>query len=228
MSQWSSIGFINAASPLIEELIFFHDYVIMFLILITVSVWYITICFLFNSYTCRSVTEGQTIETIWTLVPALILLVLALPSLQLLYLLDEVGNPGLTVKRIGHQWYWSYEYDDFHGIKFDRYICPTSDLEKGHYRLLEVDNRAVIPVNTDVRVLVTSGDVIHSWTVPALGIKVDAVPGRLNQLGFLCKSTGVYYGQCSEICGANHSFIPIVVEVVSLPVFIKWMGLGNA
>lgn len=223
MSLWGQWGFQDAASPLIEELIFFHDHAIIILIIIISLVGYAALSLILNKYTCRSLVEGQEIETIWTIIPAIILVFLALPSLRLLYLLDEVGDCSLTVKSIGHQWYWSYEYSDFLNIEFDSYIIPTNELERGDFRLLEVDHRVVLPTQTDVRVLVTSADVIHSWTVPSLGIKADAVPGRLNQLRFYIKYPGVFYGQCSEICGANHSFIPIVVEAVPLKNFIQWV-----
>jgi len=225
MSFWGQLGFQDAASPLIEELIFFHDHAITILIMIISLVGYAAISLMLNKYTCRSLVEGQQIETIWTIVPAFILIFLALPSLRLLYLLDEVGDCNLTLKRIGHQWYWRYEYSDFLNIEFDSYIIPTSDLERGDFRLLEVDHRVVLPVGTDIRVLVTSADVIHSWTVPSLGVKADAIPGRLNQLSFCIKYPGIFYGQCSEICGANHSFMPIVVEAVPLDNFISWVAL---
>jgi len=225
MSFWGQLGFQDAASPLIEELIFFHDHAITILIIIISLVGYAAISLMLNKYTCRSLVEGQQIETIWTIVPAFILIFLALPSLRLLYLLDEVGDCNLTLKSIGHQWYWSYEYSDFLNIEFDSYMIPTSDLESGDFRLLEVDHRVVLPVGTDIRVLVTSADVIHSWTVPSLGVKADAIPGRLNQLSFCIKYPGIFYGQCSEICGANHSFMPIVVEAVPLDNFISWVAL---
>nr|QNH82283.1 cytochrome c oxidase subunit II [Notocochlis sp. HL-2020] len=223
MSLWGQLGFQDAASPLMEELIFFHDHAMMILVMIISLVGYAAISLMTNKYTCRSLVEGQEIETIWTIVPAIILVFLALPSLRLLYLLDEVGNCGLTLKSIGHQWYWSYEYSDFLNIEFDSYMIPTNDLESGDFRLLEVDHRIVLPTQTDIRVLVTSADVIHSWTVPALGVKADAVPGRLNQLSFYIKYPGVFYGQCSEICGANHSFMPIVVEAIPLKNFMEWV-----
>jgi len=223
MSQWGQWGFQDAASPLMEELIFFHDHAIIILVIIIRLVGYAAVSLIMNTYTCRSLVEGQEIETIWTIIPAIILVFLALPSLRLLYLLDEVGDCRLTVKRIGHQWYWRYEYSDFLNIEFDSYMVPTNELESGEFRLLEVDHRVVLPTQTDIRVLVTSADVIHSWTVPALGIKADAVPGRLNQLSFYVKYPGVFYGQCSEICGANHSFIPIVVEAVPLENFMEWV-----
>nr|AII23638.1 cytochrome c oxidase subunit 2 [Babylonia areolata] len=223
MSLWGQLGFQDAASPLMEELIFFHDHGMMVLVMIISLVGYAALSLMLNKYSCRSLVEGQEIETIWTIVPAVILVFLALPSLRLLYLLDEVGNCSLTIKTIGHQWYWSYEYSDFSNIEFDSYMIPTDELEPGDFRLLEVDHRVVLPTQTDIRVLVTSADVIHSWTVPSLGVKVDAIPGRLNQLGFFIKYPGVFYGQCSENCGANHSFMPIVVEAVPLKNFMEWV-----
>jgi len=223
MSLWGQWGFQDAASPLIEELIFFHDHAMIILVMIISLVGYAALSLILNKYTCRSLVEGQEIETIWTIIPAVILVFLALPSLRLLYLLDEVGDCSLTVKSIGHQWYWSYEYSDFLDIEFDSYMVPTNELERGDFRLLEVDHRVVLPTQTDIRVLVTSADVIHSWTVPSLGIKADAIPGRLNQLSFYIKYPGVFYGQCSEICGANHSFMPIVVEAVPLKNFMEWV-----
>nr|YP_010400335.1 cytochrome c oxidase subunit II [Mancinella alouina]UQS76034.1 cytochrome c oxidase subunit 2 [Mancinella alouina] len=223
MSLWGQLGFQDAAAPLMEELIFFHDHAMMILVMIISLVGYAALSLMLNNYTCRSLVEGQEIETIWTIIPAVILVFLALPSLRLLYLLDEVGNCSLSVKTIGHQWYWSYEYSDFPSIEFDSYMIPSNELEPGDFRLLEVDHRMVLPTQTDIRVLVTSADVIHSWTVPSLGVKVDAVPGRLNQLGFFIKYPGVFYGQCSEICGANHSFMPIVVEAIPLKNFMEWV-----
>nr|WCD24043.1 cytochrome c oxidase subunit II [Mancinella alouina] len=223
MGLWGQLGFQDAAAPLMEELIFFHDHAMMILVMIISLVGYAAFSLMLNNYTCRSLVEGQEIETIWTIIPAVILVFLALPSLRLLYLLDEVGNCSLSVKTIGHQWYWSYEYSDFPSIEFDSYMVPTNELEPGDFRLLEVDHRMVLPTQTDIRVLVTSADVIHSWTVPSLGVKVDAVPGRLNQLGFFIKYPGVFYGQCSEICGANHSFMPIVVEAIPLKNFMEWV-----
>lgn len=223
MSLWGQWGFQDAGSPLIEELIFFHDHAIIILVIIIVLVTYAAISLMLNKYTCRSLVEGQEIETVWTIIPAVILVFLALPSLRLLYLLDEVGDCGLTVKTIGHQWYWSYEYSDFLSIEFDSYIIPTNELEPGDFRLLDVDHRVVLPTQTDVRILITSDDVIHSWAIPSLGVKADAIPGRLNQLSFYVKYPGVFYGQCSEICGANHSFIPIVLEAVPLENFMEWV-----
>lgn len=207
-----------------EQLTFFHDHTLLILVIITVLVGYLMASLFFNTFTNRYLLEGQTIEVIWTILPAIILVFIALPSLRLLYLLDEVREPSITLKAIGHQWYWSYEYSDFNQVEFDAYMVPSQDLPEGNFRLLEVDNRTVLPFNTQIRILITAADVLHSWTVPALGVKVDATPGRLNQTSFLTNRPGLFYGQCSEICGANHSFIPIVIERVPTPTFISWIS----
>jgi cytochrome c oxidase subunit 2 len=223
MATWAQIGFQNRASPLIEQLIFFHDHALLILILITTLVGYFILSLVANKFVNRYLLDGQIIEIIWTVLPAVILIILALPSLRLLYLIDETTEPRITLKTVGHQWYWSYEYSDFKDIEFDSYMMPSNDLEKGQFRLLEVDNRVILPYLTQVRLLVTAGDVIHSWTIPSLGIKADAVPGRLNQLNVFFNRPGVFYGQCSEICGANHSFIPITVEAVNPADFLSWV-----
>ena len=176
-----------------------------------------------NKFVNRYLLDGQMIEIIWTVLPALILIVLALPSLRLLYLIDETTEPRITLKTIGHQWYWRYEYSDFNEIEFDSYIIPENTLNNREFRLLEVDNRVILPYLTQIRLLVTAADVIHSWTIPSLGIKADAVPGRLNQLNILFNRPGVFFGQCSEICGANHSFIPISVEAINPYDFLSWI-----
>jgi cytochrome c oxidase subunit 2 len=223
MATWAQIGFQNRASPLIEQLIFFHDHALLILILITTLVGYFILSLVTNKFVNRYLLDGQIIEIIWTVLPAVILIILALPSLRLLYLIDETTEPSITLKTVGHQWYWSYEYSDFKDIEFDSYMMPSNELEKGQFRLLEVDNRVILPYLTQVRLLVTAGDVIHSWTIPSLGIKADAVPGRLNQLNVFFNRPGVFYGQCSEICGANHSFIPITVEAVNPGDFLSWV-----
>lgn len=176
---------------------------------------------------------GQIFEIIWTILPAITLVFIALPSLHLLYLLDEVNNPLVSVKTIGHQWYWSYEYRDFIRFEFDSYIIPTNEINLNGFRLLDVDNRTILPYNSQIRIIVTAADVIHSWTIPSLRVKIDATPGRLNQISFLINRAGLFFGQCSEICGANHRFIPITVERISPDYFIKWitkiatLSLGN-
>lgn len=223
MSIWRQLGFQDAASPIIYILIRFHDHSILVLTLVVTLISYAILSLLFNKFTCRNILEAQEVETIWTILPAVTLLFLAFPSLRLLYLIDEVRHPVVTVKAIGHQWYWSYEYTDFLDLEFDSYIIPTEDLEEGDFRLLEVDHRVVLPIGLEVRFLIRSADVIHSWTIPSLGVKVDAIPGRLNQLGFTINRPGVFYGQCSEICGSNHSFMPIAVERVDHHSFVNWI-----
>lgn len=224
MSTWRTLILQDRASPLIEQLIFFHDHALIILIIITVLVGYIIIRIFFNKFNYRYLLEGQTIEIIWTLIPAIILIFIALPSLRLLYLLDEINNPSITIKTIGHQWYWSYEYSDFSNIDFDAYIIPINEISSYNFRLLDVDNRISIPFNSQIRLLVTSRDVIHSWTIPSINIKIDATPGRLNQVRIFSNRTGIFFGQCSEICGANHSFIPIVLERISPNIFINWIS----
>lgn len=227
IATWANLGLQDANSPIIEQLIFFHDHALIILAIITALVSYLIIRMLFNKYINRNLLEGQTIELIWTVLPAVTLIFIALPSLRLLYLIDEINNPTITIKTIGHQWYWRYEYSDFKNIEFDSYIKPTNELEENEFRLLEVDNRVVLPINNQVRILVTATDVIHSWTIPRLGVKVDATPGRLNQIRFNILRPGIIYGQCSEICGANHRFIPIIIERVSINQFIQWINSNS-
>lgn len=223
MATWSNFNIQDRASPLIEQLTFFHDHTLIILTIITILVGYLMFSLFLNKYINRFLLEGQTIEVIWTILPAIILIFIALPSLRLLYLLDEIRNPWLTLKSIGNQWYWSYEYSDFKKLEFDSYIIPINELEQNGFRLLDVDNRVVLPLNTQIRILVTAIDVLHSWTIPSLGVKIDATPGRLNQTNFFINRPGLFYGQCSEICGANHRFIPIVIERIPTNTFINWI-----
>nr|ARH54808.1 cytochrome c oxidase subunit 2 [Trigonopterus sp. 5 AH-2016] len=227
MATWKTLLLQDSASPVMEQLMFFHDHTLLILIVITTMVSQMMITMLFNKFTHRFLLEGQLIETIWTILPAVILIFIALPSLRLLYIMDEIFNPITTVKVIGHQWYWSYEYSDYKNLEFDSYMIPTSDLKPFHFRLLDVDNRMVVPFNSQIRIIVTSLDVIHSWTIPSLGVKIDGTPGRLNQSNFNINRTGLFFGQCSEICGANHSFMPIVVESISPEFFLKWINSSN-
>nr|QYK19525.1 cytochrome c oxidase subunit II [Neoamphitrite affinis] len=222
MATWAQLSFQDAASPVMSQLIAFHDHTMLILMLVTSIVSYAFASLMFNMYSSRYILEAQQIETIWTILPAITLLFLAFPSLHILYLMDEISQPSITMKTIGHQWYWSYEYADFSSLEFDSYMTPEKELKMGEFRLLEVDHRAVAPMNTEVRILVTGADVIHSWALPSLGLKVDAIPGRLNQLGFMANRPGIFYGQCSEICGANHSFMPIALEIIDTQSFIKW------
>nr|ABE47710.1 cytochrome c oxidase II [Theclinesthes albocincta]ABE47728.1 cytochrome c oxidase II [Theclinesthes miskini miskini]ABE47744.1 cytochrome c oxidase II [Theclinesthes miskini eucalypti]ABE47750.1 cytochrome c oxidase II [Theclinesthes hesperia hesperia]ABE47754.1 cytochrome c oxidase II [Theclinesthes hesperia littoralis] len=222
MATWSNLNFQNGVSPLMEQIIFFHDHSLIILIMITMLVSYMMLSMFFNKFINRFLLEGQMIELIWTILPAITLIFIALPSLRLLYLLDELNNPLITIKSIGHQWYWSYEYSDFKNIEFDSYMI--NDFNMNNFRLLDVDNRIVIPMNNNIRMLITATDVIHSWTVPAIGVKVDANPGRLNQTSFFINRPGIFFGQCSEICGANHSFMPIMIESISIKNFINWVN----
>nr|YP_009144142.1 cytochrome c oxidase subunit II [Nyctalus noctula]AKG50070.1 cytochrome c oxidase subunit 2 [Nyctalus noctula] len=216
------LGFQDATSPIMEELLSFHDHALMIVFLISSLVLYIISLMLTTSLTHTNTMDAQEVETIWTILPAIILILIALPSLRILYMMDEINNPTVTVKTLGHQWYWSYEYTDYEDLMFDSYMIPTHELSPGQLRLLEVDNRVVLPAELTVRMLISSEDVLHSWAVPSLGLKTDAIPGRLNQTTLLSTRPGLYYGQCSEICGSNHSFMPIVLEMVPLKCFEKW------
>lgn len=224
MATWSNLNLQNRTSPLIEQIIFFHDHTLIILIIITILVSYLILKLFFNNYINRFLLEEQIIELIWTILPAIILIFIAFPSLRLLYLLDEINNPLVTLKAIGNQWYWRYEYSDFNNIQFDSYILPINEINNNNFRLLDVDNRIIIPLNNQIRILITATDVIHSWTIPTLGVKVDANPGRLNQTNFFINRPGTFFGQCSEICGTNHSFIPIVIERVPIKNFINWIN----
>nr|CAI59720.1 cytochrome c oxidase subunit II [Micropsectra appendica]CBL58213.1 cytochrome c oxidase subunit 2 [Micropsectra appendica] len=221
MTTWASLGMQDSNSPIMEQLNFFHDHSLLILILVTTLVGYLMMALFFNSLNNRFLLHGQTIEVIWTILPAIILLFIAFPSLRILYLLDEINNPSISLKTIGHQWYWSYEYSDFNNIEFDSYMMSSNNIDS--FRLLDVDNRIVLPINNQIRILVTATDVLHSWTIPSLGVKIDANPGRLNQTNFFINRPGLYFGQCSEICGANHSFMPIVIESVPSNFFVKWI-----
>nr|QNM39237.1 cytochrome c oxidase subunit II [Macaca hecki]QNM39250.1 cytochrome c oxidase subunit II [Macaca hecki] len=209
----------DATSPIMEELITFHDHALMAMLLISFLVLYALLSTLTTKLTNTNIADAQEMETIWTILPAIILILIALPSLRILYLTDEINDPSFTIKSIGHQWYWTYEYTDYGGLIFNSYMLPPLFLNPGDLRLLEVDNRVVLPIEAPVRMMITSQDVLHSWTIPTLGLKTDAVPGRLNQTVFTATRPGVYYGQCSEICGANHSFMPIVAELIPLKIF---------
>lgn len=230
MITWSQLGLQDSLSPIIEEFIFFHDFIILILVVIIRFVSFIMCSTSWNQFIDKTLLENQILECIWTLLPGVILIQIAIPSLSLLYLFEEALNSRIRVKVVGHQWYWSYEYWDFKKeeefFRFDSYII--SSLERlNQFRLLDVDSRLILPYATRIRALVTSADVLHAWAIPRLGIKADAAPGRLNQLIFLRQRSGVFFGQCSEICGANHSFIPIVVEIVKARDFIKWIFLSK-
>ena len=228
------IYFQDSATPQMEGLVELHDNILFYLVIILFGVGWLLISIVKN-YTSteapishKYLSHGTLIELIWTITPALILILIAFPSFKLLYLMDEVSDPAMAVLAEGHQWYWSYQYPDFLNsddefIEFDSYLVPESDLEDGALRMLEVDNRLIIPELTHVRFIVTGADVIHSFACPALGIKCDAYPGRLNQVSVMINREGTFYGQCSEICGILHSSMPIVIESVSIEKFISWL-----
>jgi len=226
--------FQDSAAPQMEGLVELHDNIMFYLIIILFGVGWIITSVIRNYAMSRSpishkyLNHGTLIELVWTITPALILILIAFPSFKLLYLMDEVSDPAMSVLAEGHQWYWSYQYSDFlnddnESIEFDSYMIPEEDLEDGGLRMLEVDNRVILPELTHVRLVITAADVIHSFAVPSLGIKADAYPGRLNQVSVLINREGVYYGQCSEICGVLHSSMPIVIESVSLEKFLSWL-----
>jgi cytochrome c oxidase subunit 2 len=213
----------------------FHNHIMLFLTAIGIFVfWLLGRCLvLYNAETNNdeidNFTHATTVEIVWTIVPAIVLMVIAVPSFALLYAMDEIIDPAITLKIVGHQWYWSYEYSDYcadgsEPIAFDAYMLPEEDLEPGNLRLLEVDNRVVLPVDTHVRLIITAADVLHCWAMPSFGVKMDACPGRLNQTSVFIKREGTYYGQCSEICGVNHGFMPIVVDAVSLEDYVRWIS----
>jgi len=232
--RWQ-LGLQDPATPSMEGLIHFHNYIMIFLITIGVfTVW--MLYQVISNFNARihpvavKFTHSTVLEIVWTIIPALILMVIAVPSFGLLYSLDELIDPTLTLKIVGHQWYWSYEYSDYvsleggESLNFDSYLVSTDDLSIGAFRLLEVDNRVLLPINTHIRLLITAADVLHCWAVPSFGIKLDACPGRLSQASLFIKREGYFYGQCSEICGVNHGFMPIVVRGVSINTFIKWIS----
>jgi cytochrome c oxidase subunit II len=232
-SAWG-IYFQDSATPQMEGLVELHDNIMYYLVLILFAVSWILFSIVRNFVEKRAaiahkyLNHGTLIELIWTITPAIVLILIAFPSFKLLYLMDEVNDPSMTISAEGHQWYWSYQYPDFIDsnedlIEFDSYIVPESDLEEGGLRMLEVDNRVIVPEETHIRFVITSGDVIHSFAAPSLGIKCDAYPGRLNQVSTFINREGVFYGQCSEICGILHSSMPIVIQAVSLESFLSWL-----
>ena len=239
MACWAQLEFNEAFSPAIQDLIFFHDHIILVLTLILTYVGYILFATLANKSVDVNFTQHQIIEMIWTIVPVFILLYIGAPSLFILYRIDYdfwiEETSFLRIKVIGHQWYWSYShfyqenkfFEDNRQSTFDAYMVPTNALNPGDTRLLEVDNRLQLPCEIILKFCITSADVLHSWTVPSLGIKIDACPGRLNQTMAFIEQPGVFYGQCSEICGANHRFIPICVEARIAEKFLRPPGFNE-
>lgn len=221
------IGFQAAASPIMEGIVQMHH--LLMIIIVSIGVL-VTLLMGFALYRFRAsrhpvpsaVSHHTLLEVVWTLLPVLILVVIGIPSLKLMFFASKIENADLTVKAIGHQWYWTYEYPE-EKIHFDSLMIEPKDLKPGQLRLLAVDNEIVVPAGKTVRVVVTSEDVLHSFAVPSLGIKKDAVPGRLNETWFRIEKEGTYYGQCSELCGVKHGFMPIAVKVVSQADYAQWL-----
>jgi cytochrome c oxidase subunit 2 len=223
------MNFQPPATPVMERLVDFHDELLIIITLITIFVLgllaYVMVRFHHTRHPLPTRTShNPVIEILWTVVPVVILVLIAIPSFKLMYYMDRVPNADMTIKVTAHQWYWSYEYPDQGGLGFDSNLIQEKDLKPGQKRLLEVDNPLVVPVDTNVRVQVTGSDVIHSWFVPSFGVQEYAVIGRLNESWFRVEHEGTYYGECNQICGVNHAFMPINVLAVSKPDFQKWLG----
>ena len=222
------LGFQKSASKTMSDIVWFHDYMLLPIITaITVFVLFLLAyaCVRFRASknpVASTTSHNTTIEVIWTLVPCLILIVMAVPSFKVLYSQDEIPKADVTIKAIGYQWYWGYEYPD-ENIVFDSYMIEDKDLKEGQPRLLAVDNEVVVPVNKVVKVMITANDVLHAWALPSFGVKRDAVPGRINETWFKADRTGTFYGQCSELCGIKHAFMPITVNVVSEEDYNNWL-----
>jgi cytochrome c oxidase subunit 2 len=216
----------DPATNCLEWMANFYDLIMADLVLVLAVIFFLIITLItdpmHHKHSNSYFSHSQNLEIFWTIVPALILLSIAYPSFNLLYSLDDLTDPVLTVKIVGHQWYWSYEFLDldFQAREFDAYMVPTEDLSKGEFRLLTADNMLTLPKSIPIKLLITSADVLHSWAVPSFGVKVDACPGRLNEASLYVKRTGLYFGQCSEICGVNHGFMPIMVEIKSIDAWV--------
>ena len=222
------LGFQPAATPVKERLSAFHDELLIIITLITVFVLGLLVYAMWRFNHQRNPVPSRTshntvIEMLWTVVPVLILVSIAIPSFKLMYYMDRVPNPEMTIKVTGHQWYWSYEYPDQGGLAFDSNIIPDDQFKPGQKRLLDVDNPLVVPADTIIRVQVTGTDVIHSWFIPSFGVQEYAIVGRLNESWMKIDHAGTYYGQCNQICGVNHAFMPIKVEALSKEAFQNWL-----
>ena len=225
--EWG-IGLQEAASPVMERMHDFYDllYIVIMVIatFVTLLLAYVMIRFRASRNPVPSKTSHNTpLEIAWTVIPVFILLIIAIPAFRLLYFQDRIQDADMTLKVVGHQWYWSYEYPDQGGFTFDSIMLADDELEPGQPRLLSVDEKVVLPVDTNIRILMTADDVLHAWAVPALGVKTDTVPGRVNESWVRITREGTYYGQCSELCGVNHGFMPIQVEAVSKEAFQEWI-----
>lgn len=216
MPIWIALSFQDRNSPLIENLNFFHDHTIVIVISITITVMYLIISSISSNFFTSSNEVDDEIELFWSILPIGLLVFIAIPSLKILYITDEIANPSLIIKTTGHQWYWRYEYSGIERLQFDSFIDQNLSP-----RLIQTNNHIILPNKTPIKIIVTSTDVIHSWTIPSLGVKADAIPGRLNQLFLSINRIGLLSGQCREICGANHSFIPIIISRIPVDKFIE-------
>lgn len=222
------IDFQDAASPIMNDLHQFHNFLLVITTAIVLFVVFLIayVIFRFNAKAHpipATFTHNIAIEVIWTVIPIIILIIIAIPSFRILKTAEHSPPADLTIKVVGSQWFWTYSYPDHGNFEFDSYMIQPADLKPGQIRLLEVDNRIIIPQGAVVKFLITAADVIHSFTVPSLGIKTDAVPGKINQTWTKVDKLGVYYGQCSELCGIKHGFMPIAIEVVSKEEFEQWI-----
>ncbi|MDP2206166.1 MAG: cytochrome c oxidase subunit II [Alphaproteobacteria bacterium] len=223
------IGFQPSASPVKHEMVWFHNDLLMPVITVTTIFVMMLLLYVMIRFNAKAnpkpskTTHNTLLEFVWTLVPVIILVIIVVPSLKLLYLADKTADAEMTLNIKGYQWYWGYEYPDHGDIEFSSYMIPEKDLQEGQVRLLSTDNPVVLPVDTNIRLLITANDVLHSWAMPALGVKMDAVPGRMNETWTRIEKEGVYFGQCSEICGTNHAFMPIEIHAVSKEAFAKWV-----
>jgi cytochrome c oxidase subunit 2 len=216
------------ATPVAQQIYDFHTFLLVVTTMITVFVLALLLVCIFRynekaNPVPSKTTHNTLLEVIWTGVPIIILVVIAVPSYRLLYYMDRTTEAEMTLKIIGNQWFWSYEYTD-QEVSFDALAVPDEEIKPGQHRLLETDRHVVVPVDTNIRLLFTANDVLHAWTIPAFGVKLDNVPGRINETWMRVTKEGRYYGQCSELCGVNHSFMPIVVDVVSKPAFEAWIA----
>ena len=225
-TDWQ-LSFQNPATDLMGSVVGLHNIILIVMTLVTLFVLFLLFYVSFRFSAKRNpipstTTHNTVVEVLWTAIPIVILVVLAIPSFKLLYQQEKSENYDMTVKVIGHQWYWEYEYPDHGDFYFESYMVQDADLQEGDLRLLTVDNPLVIPANKNIQILITAGDVLHSWAVPSMGLKTDAVPGRLNETWVNVKEPGIYRGQCSEICGSGHGFMPVVVKVLPESEFIAW------
>ena len=227
------LGFSEPATELMSDVIAFHSYILMPIITgisILVLALLLYIAYRYNSnrnQIASTTTHNTVIEVLWTVIPVILLIIIAIPSFRILYTAETIPKADLTIKAIGNQWYWSYEYPDYDDFSFDANMLQDEELSDPSLRLLETDTQIVVPVNKVVKLLITSNDVLHAWTIPAFAVKKDAVPGRLNETWFKAEKTGTYYGQCSELCGPKHAFMPINVKVVSQDEFDNWLNFAK-